>query len=124
MRQIVQEVVAYIDWGKAGEGLREAELRFGADELRYFCMRLAGWWYGELLSDPPWQLSTSLLIGSDHAWQQAFRMFIQSVPGLTELVKCDPIGLHFAESISQEERLAIQAWVREHHRPLAIADIW
>ena len=114
MRQVVVDVIDYLKTGTSGPTLRVASERFGAPDLRFFCIQLAGWWgRGTLMvSRHPY-----IPMGERHPWHARFREFVAAVPELSELVQFDDRGCHFAPGVPREEWQAINEYVRANYKP-------
>ena len=114
MRNIVEEVVEYLQTGVPGPTLAEAEHEYGKLDLRLFCINLASWWgRGTLMKSrhPYMQIQAGV------PWHERFRIFVASVSELRELVQFKDDGCHFSEAIPREEWQAINDFVRANYKP-------
>jgi hypothetical protein len=114
MRDVVREVVAYVEKGVVGGTLQSASREFVALELRLFCIKLCSWWRRSTLIESG---NSYLSLHEEFPWQIRFREFVAAVPELSELVCCDHESCRFAPAIAREEREAINEFTQANYCP-------
>lgn len=114
MRQIIKDVIDYVETGQKASSLQSACAEWGDLDVRLFCIRLSSWWARSTLmrSRHPY-----LSLSSAYPWHPKFRAFVESIPELRELVHFRDGACHFSDSVTIEDRSAINEYARENHRP-------
>ena len=114
MRQIIDDVLKFVQVGKVGSTLRPALSLMGQLELRVICINLLEWWgRGTLMrSSHPY-----MPISPSYPWCQRFSAMVQVSPELQEFVELDEYACRFAPGVARDEWQRINDYVREHYHP-------
>ncbi len=117
MRNIVKEVIDFVEKGRVGAALRGMHTKFGKIELRLFCINLASWW------------ARSTLMQSHHPYLPLhptspgyvpFCEFVMDVAELNDLVVVNGDRCEFRDSVSREEWNSINEYARLNYKPRLI----
>lgn len=112
MRQVIRDIVAYVEGGGVGATLLPGQGFLDPKQLRFVCLSLCGWWgRGTLLRSRHPYLTFAPSMAAE------FRRFFEAVPELNGLITCDNACIRFAEGVTRDEWQMINSFVREHHRP-------
>jgi hypothetical protein len=110
MRQIIKDVIGCLMTGEHTSSLQSACAAWGEREVRFFCINLSSWWGRRTLmqSRHPY-----LSLSPAYPWYPQFRAFVESIPELRELVRFDDDACYFSDSVTDEERRAINDYAQE-----------
>src|SRR5262249_54306596 len=114
VRQIIKDIIGYVMTGQHTPSLQSAYAQWGERDVRLFCIKLSSWWARRTLmqSRHPY-----LSLSPAYPWHSKFRAFVQSIPELRELVRLTENACHFSDSVTDDERRAINDYAQEHYRP-------
>lgn len=117
MRQIIVQMVRYIEQEGETPLLNPAEEKWGNKDLRLLVIKIVGWL--KSVARSPLGRHRPLSLDSQYSWRQPLLEFIVDTPELSELFEPDPTGrkLDFRDNIPLEERMEIQRYIDEHYRP-------
>jgi hypothetical protein len=114
MRQIIVDVLQFVEAGDVAPSLQIALSLMGERDLRAICIHLLSWWgRGTLMhSAHPY-----LLLSSKYPWCQRLSAIVSAIPELRELVEIDEDACRFAGAVTSHECQLINTYVRQHYRP-------
>jgi hypothetical protein len=114
MRQIIVDVLEFVNTNAVGPSLRPATSMMDHRDLRVICINLLAWWgRGTLMnSSHPY-----MPLSSRYPWCQRLAGMVQATPELQELVDLDEHSCRFAPTIARDEWQQINNYVQEHFRP-------
>ena len=114
MRQIIVDILEFVNTNAVGVSLRPAASMMDHRDLRVICINLLAWWgRGTLMrSSHPY-----MPLSSRYPWCQRLAGMVQATPELQELLDLDEHSCRFAPTIAREEWEQINNYVREHFRP-------
>lgn len=112
MREIVDEVVRYVEDRVASARLADAEKSLGRPELRVACMNLLGW----LKRQANLKIQRPLLLPK-YEWANTLRRLVTETPELAEVFAVEPEQITFRAEIPLEERMEIEEFVHSRYNP-------